>query len=68
MRILYVLISQRNFFLQSYKNEIGYIRYHIYFVDSILPYHTHIQIFTNLIQIFLREYDVPEDMITKYLS
>ena len=55
MRMLYVQISQRNFFLQSHKNEIGHIKYHIYFTN-------------NLIQIFLREYDVPEDMITKFLS
>ena len=54
MRMLYVQISQRNFFLQSHKNEIGYIKYHIYI--------------TNSLQIFLRVYDVPEDMITKFLS
>ena len=56
MRMLYVQISQRNFFLQRHKNEIGYIRYHIYFTDYSGK------------QIFLREYDVPEDMITKFQS
>ena len=64
MRMLYVQISQRNFFLQSHKNEIGYIRYHIYL--SILSFLI-ILIYKSL-QIFLREYDVPEDMITKFLS
>ena len=52
MRMLYVQISQRNFFLQRHKNEIGYIRYNIFFTDNKS----------------LREYDVPEDIITKFLS